>query len=226
MTLCVYAITGRRAPRLSVTGVAGERLRSITEGTLTAIVGELARPFRASADSLRRYDGTLRALAARLPALLPARFGTCFDNPDELAFVLRSRRSSLNRALAHVRNRAQMTVRIVGGRGAGERGVPETASGAAAVRNTATTGAAYLRDRAAAAAAERDVPGFDSVREAVSRFIRDERVEKRAGVATVYHLVPRGSVVAYRRAVERAAAAAGLQIIVSGPWPPYAFAAW
>jgi hypothetical protein len=42
-------------------------------------------------------------------------------------------------------------------------------------------------------------------------------------VTTVYHLVPRGSVAAYRRSLSNAAVAAGVQIHVSGPWPAYAF---
>jgi Gas vesicle synthesis protein GvpL/GvpF len=36
--------------------------------------------------------------------------------------------------------------------------------------------------------------------------------------------VPRGAVPAYRRALARAAGDAGLTIVVSGPWAPYAFA--
>jgi hypothetical protein len=39
-------------------------------------------------------------------------------------------------------------------------------------------------------------------------------------------LVPRSAVAAYRAAVERAAAERGLRIVISGPWPPYAFANW
>jgi hypothetical protein len=54
--------------------------------------------------------------------------------------------------------------------------------------------------------------------------VRDERIEKRAGVLTVYHLVPRASAATYRRAIERAAADADAQIVISGPWPAYAFA--
>jgi hypothetical protein len=49
-------------------------------------------------------------------------------------------------------------------------------------------------------------------------------VEKRASIATVYHLVPRASAGAYRRALARAAAAEGVRVVISGPWPPYAFA--
>ncbi len=86
------------------------------------------------------------------------------------------------------------------------------------------TGAAYLRERAAAAAREREVPAFEPIRDAVRRWIRDQRVEKREGVASVYHLVPRASADAYRVAAERAAADNGLRVVVTGPFPPYAFA--
>ena len=88
------------------------------------------------------------------------------------------------------------------------------------------TGRDYLRHRARAAAAQRAVPGFEPVSNAVARWVRDERVEQRGGVSSVYHLVPRSSADAYRRAVRLSAAAAGLTAIVTGPWPPYAFAAF
>jgi hypothetical protein len=49
-------------------------------------------------------------------------------------------------------------------------------------------------------------------------------VEHRGGVSTIYHLVPAAAAHAYRRTAERAAAAAGVPAVVTGPWPPYAFA--
>jgi hypothetical protein len=63
------------------------------------------------------------------------------------------------------------------------------------------------------------------VRRAVARWVRDERVEHRAGVSSVYHLIPRSSAEAYRHAAQTSAASSGVTAIVSGPWPPYAFAA-
>jgi hypothetical protein len=68
------------------------------------------------------------------------------------------------------------------------------------------------------------VPAFAPLRAAVRRWIRDERVEKHDRVASIYHLVPRGSIDRYTSAIERAAREAGVRMIVSGPWPPYAFA--
>lgn len=234
MIACVYALTPRRPTLPPLRGVAGERLRPVTSGGVTAIVGELRRRRAPSRSTLVQYDRVIRTVATRLPSVLPARFGTCFDDLDELHHVLRSRQHTLRRSLAHIRNRSQMTVRIVGAGGASaarEASVAARAGEAAGARGARKgtgrvggRGTTYLRQRAAAAAREREIPGFDPVRAAVRRWIRDERVEKHPAIASVYHLVPRGSAEAYRQAVVRAASAAGLQVVVTGPWPPYAFA--
>jgi hypothetical protein len=226
----VYSLTGRAA-RVSAAGLSGVRLRVVREGPIAAIVGERTAVTRPTPEDLRGYDRIVRALASRLPAVLPARFGTSFDDLDELKFVLRSRRASLGNALAHVRNRVQMTVRVVTepveGPATSTReahfGDPRRRRRRRQEGGTSSTGAAYLRARAERAARERHLPAFDPVRRAVERWVRDERIEKRQRIATVFHLVPRRSADAYRRAIERAAPAAGLQMIVSGPWPVYAF---
>jgi hypothetical protein len=53
---------------------------------------------------------------------------------------------------------------------------------------------------------------------------RRERHERPPLLASVYHLVPRDGVDAYRTAVASAAEEAGVRVTISGPWPPYAFA--
>ena len=58
----------------------------------------------------------------------------------------------------------------------------------------------------------------------VRRFVKDERVERRAGIVTVNHLIPRASVPRYAAAIERAAVERHLRLMVSGPLAPYAFA--
>lgn len=221
MTFCVYALVGgaaARARRPAARGVTGEPLQTVGGGAVAAVVGPHARAPKPAPDLLRRYDGTITALMSQFPALLPVRFGTCMSL-DELEFVLRSRRGPLQQALRHVRNRVQMTVRIIGAGeasgGSGARGVGEAGSGRS-----------YLHARAEEARRERAVAGFDPVRAAVRRWVRDERVERRAGVASVYHLVPRTAADRYRTALERAASAAGLQAVVTGPWAPYAFTTW
>jgi hypothetical protein len=219
-TLCVYALASPADRHIRATGIAGERLRTVQVGRLTAIVGEPPRPPTATAASMRKYDGVLHALAARLPAVLPARFGTCFDDPEELTMILRARQRTFISSLRLVRGRVQMTARLVEASALpGPPGERDTVS----ARSEPISGAQYLHARAAEAARAREVAGFAPLRSAVRRWVRDERVEKRGRLATVYHLVPRASAPAYRRALERAADAAGVRVIVSGPWPPYAF---
>jgi hypothetical protein len=215
MTLCVYALTLPPERRRVLTGLEGERLRAMTVGRVTAIVGELVRPPKPTPAMLRKYSEVVQLLSERFPAILPARFGTCVQDLIELTFILQSRQQTLLRNLRDVRGRVQMTGRILQSPGlSGIVSSPHPSAG---------SGAEYLRARAAVAAAEKEVAGFAPVRAAVRRWIRDERVEKQGPIASVYHLVPRGQAEKYRRTLEHAAREAGLRLTVSGPWPPYAF---
>ena len=106
------------------------------------------------------------------------------------------------------------SVKPVGRTLSGSPGEPDRA------RPTYTSGAEYLRSRAR----EQAVPELDPIRPAIRKWIRDERVERRGGVASVYHLVPRQSAAAYRAALSRAGKEHGTRVLVTGPWPAYAFA--
>lgn len=243
MTLCVYALVTGTA-RVSGTGMSGERLRLLRAGRVGAVIGELAGPPGGSVEHLRRYDQVVRVLSERQAAILPTRFGTCFDDPDELRFILRSRRQALQRALRHVRGRVQMTVRLIGTQSSSDeaqgrrpavnvRPAADVSPDAMLARQqrarkslaapTVGAGTAFLRGRAESAARARRVPGFEPMQAAVGRWVRDERVERRAGVTTVYHLIPRRSAGPYQRALVRAAGVVDRRLHVTGPWPPYAF---
>jgi hypothetical protein len=217
MPLLVYAVAsaGRRA---SGTGVAGERLRHVRVRRLDAIVGHVAKTPAPSTRNLQQYDRVMTRLWRSRAAILPVRFATVVSDSSQLELVLRDRQDALRRQLKVVRGRAQMTVRILEGQGAvmarassGSRGGPDK------VRPTGTD---YLR----ALAKAQEIPAFAPLRAAVRRWVREERVERLGTVATVYHLVPNGAAARYRAALTRAADAAGVRVLVSGPWPPYAFA--
>jgi hypothetical protein len=216
--VCVYALIASSS-RVVGSGMSGERLRAVTAGGLVALVGELRRAPKPTITNLRRYAIVIEKAAAQTPAILPVRFGTGMADLDEVTFVLQSRQDALRRRLRAVRGRSQMTIRVVLGKaelpGSDPADNPLLGS---------DPGTQYLQQRAISAARAREIPGFAPIRVAVKRWVKDERVEKRAGVATVNHLIPRSSVGAYRSAVERAAERAGLRVIVTGPFPPYAFA--
>jgi hypothetical protein len=228
---CVYALTSRRrrgGAAIRVTGVRGERLRRRTVGGVDVIVGTLPRAPRPTHAMLRRYDRVMRALAARLPSLLPARFATCVAGIDELELAFRGREDRLRERLALVRGRTQMTLRLLGvpqGTPRGPRGLPRGSPRVArGVPASGMSGAQYLRRRAA----ETAIPAaFDLPRAAVKRWVKAERVERHDRgrlIASIYHLIPRGSADRYHRAIQEAALAAGVTMVITGPWPPYAFA--
>jgi hypothetical protein len=217
MTLCVYGLVSPDANRIRVKGIAGETLRVVTAGVVAAVVGDIDRPPPATEANLRAFDAVVRRLADRVPALLPARFATCVESVDALVLAIAARERSLRQSLRLTRGRAQMTVRLVG--------APVADGTTDRIRGVDADGARYLRARARAVAREGDVPALEPIRRAVQRWVRAERVETRGTIATLYHLVPRSTVERYRRAAGRAARAAGLTPVVTGPWPAYAFAA-
>lgn len=219
--LCVYALVSGSAGTLRATGIAGERLRQVRVAGVEVVVGVMPRPPRLHAAALRRYDRVMRELMETHSSVLPARFGTCADSPDELARAVRDRREAIRRSLRLVRNRAQMTLRLFT-----PAEDPIEARPAFRLESEReygpTQGTEYLRTRAR----ELQIPAAAPLRAAVRKWVRAERVERHEGsrlAGSIYHLIPRGAAPAYRRAMERAALRAGLTTVVSGPWPPYAF---
>ena len=228
MTLCVYAVVSSSWPVQRLTGVGGERLRAIPFDGVIAVAGGIRRRPAASTRNLRQYAAVVEYIAARVPAILPARFGTTFDDVAELTLVLRSRGASMRQRLRAVRRRTQMTIRLVSESESGDasRSSQSRAASRARVRleHKATQGTQYLQQRLAELRTVREVPELAAIRPAIRRFVKDERVERRGGIATVHHLIPRATAERYRAAVARAAAKSGIRLIVSGPFAPYAFA--
>jgi hypothetical protein len=211
----IYALAAGPLPaRIRIDGSA---LRVFRIGPIAVIAG----PPRAESVStsgaasmehaLREHHAIVVALAERVDPLLPARFGSRMT-AARLGAAIRPSIDVLVSALDHVRGRRQMTVRLIGP-AADE---PPAAS---------TTGTAYLAQRRAAAHA---IPSEAApLWAAVDGLVIDQRVQPgRGGIrATVFHLVARSDVAAYRSAIERAAPAiAPWSATTSGPWPPFAFA--
>jgi len=230
--VCVYAFVSRSDRRPGVVGLEGERLRRVRAGGVDVMVGSLSRRPAPRTATLRRYDAIERALGARHPAVLPARFGTCVADPADLVLLIRSQAAPIRKALRLVRHRVQMTTRLFADKG--QTGVgPGSDRGQTRVRSGsdheygATQGTEYLRTRAADARRQRELPEFAPLGAAVRRWVKAERMERQDRgrlIGSVYHLIPRGVVSAYQRSLERAALDAGRTTIVSGPWPAYAFA--
>lgn len=211
MPLYVYALTDRPAAPFEA---AGHQVDFIDIGAVFAAATTMAAMPKLSEAALRDQHDVVGAIAARVEAILPARFGSLVAR-DELERVVGLRREAIAEALALVAGREQMTLRVFG------NPEPSTLEAAPPV----TTGTEYLQQRAAAG---RMVPtAVLPLADAVRHLVKAERLVRgeRGVLATLYHLVTRGGSAEYQDALEPLRADfPGPGFIVSGPWPPFAFA--
>jgi hypothetical protein len=198
--LSVYGLADAQPP-VALTGALGEPVRTEKVGNLFALVGEVPQAPAISADALRAHDAAVRRIAEACEAFLPARFGSV----SESLAGLEGREAALLDALALVRGREQMTLRVYG-------------SAPAPVRSSGT---AYLESLREADALHE----LDPLRAALREIVRAERMEahRTEGLrASLYHLVDRGTAPSYLRAVESVPLA--MKVAPSGPWPAWSFA--
>lgn len=185
----------------------GHTLRSIDLGPLFAVYEQRRTAPPLNDDTLREQHGLVVEIARRAHATLPARFGALVDR-KALTDRVRSHEAELREAIHEVRDRVQMTVRVTG-----EPAPP--------VATSAASGREYLeaRRRLASPVLPEAATGLLA---ALRPLVARERLEPGAGglLATIYHLVDRQH---GRRYIEIAAGAALPNVIVTGPWPPFAF---
>ncbi len=211
MALYVYALTDRAAASFVA---AGRSITFIDAGGVFAAATQMETMPELSEAALSDQHDVVGRIAARVDAILPARFGSLIDR-GELERVVALRRGAIVEALALVAGCEQMTVRVFA---AGDERRPRVPAPAA-------NGTAYLRQRADA---ERSVHALlGPLSDAARPFVRAERSARAArGVAaTLYHLIARGDSTSYRERLDALRdARPAPDFVVSGPWPPFAFA--
>ena len=190
--------------------INGRRLHSAAFGRIHVIHERRGSPPAVSDGELRAQHALVLAIAARAPAVLPARYGSLLEK-RELAVAIRQHQKEILASLDRLRHHVQMTIRVLG-----KRTPP-----ARLQSRTGMSGTEYLQQARRAAAPPTTSAG-ERLLAAVRPLVTAERTEHGAGglLATIYHLVDVRHVERYRDAV--GAPAAG--VIVSGPWPPFAFA--
>ena len=225
--LYLYAVlAGAPAGPLGA-GMLDEPLRLIDCDGVFAAAGELSSAPPLGPETLRGHDAVVRRLAAASEALLPARFGTITPDEAQLRDQLARGVEGLREALGRVAGREQMILRIFSttSRGPGSELAPPQA---AAPADAGGPGTRYLVERARTQQAAADLHELTPLRPVLDRFVvaeRIERHERRPLIASVYHLVARGTGGSYRAAVDDAARTlSGIRVTVSGPWAAYAFA--
>jgi hypothetical protein len=209
----LYAIADGLRDVGTNTGAAGEPLRVVEIHALDIVLGErpVAPPNRAA---LEAQDRVIRSLHARAAALLPMRFGIAYATLAEAANAMEPRAVDLRDGLSRVRDCDQMTLRLLGS------SEPVDLSSQAEMEGE---GARYLRRRAAVAVPP-PVPSLLRRLDDLARATRVDAGRTSGLLATVYHLIPRGSHEDYLARVRRLQSdAPHVAMRVSGPSPCYAF---
>ena len=175
------------------------------------IVAQETEPLAIAKDNLVAHDRVVRSLARR-GTVLPFRFGTTTPSERALRSLLAPLKPVIASAFDRVRDAVQLTLRV---RGAATPAPEQAADG---------PGTRWLARRLAAGR----VPEIAPVLAATRSFVRETRAERHdreSDLATVYQLVARGDLRAWRAAVARAVPELkDVEITIGGPWPPYAFA--
>jgi hypothetical protein len=169
--------------------------------------------------SLQRHQDVIARLAARVPAILPVRFGTLLED-DAIDEALADREEEIAQGLAAVRDRVQFTWRRRGIR------TRRPATTTTASRSTAEpSGAEYLR-RLAKAAKPAPPAAWRTLRSTLAPLISAERYQPAtaSNPESLYHLVARDAVLRYTT-VAAALRHADAKLSMTGPWAPFAFAA-
>lgn len=163
---------------------------------------------RISDEVLREQHNAVIAIASHARAVLPVRFGALLDR-DEIVAIVRKHDGVIRAAFEQVRDRVQMTTRVLG-----------TAPAHGPIQ--ASSGRNYLEARRLAAVPPLPEP-VHALLDVVRPFVVHERQDPGASsglLTTFYHLVAADDVRRYRAATRRARLP---NIVSTGPWPPFAF---
>jgi hypothetical protein len=229
-----------------VTGIAGQPVHTVTAAGLTAAVSavDLAgfgeQALRRNLEDLAWLEAAawthhrvIEAIAHRAP-VVPMRLATVYRGDESVAAMLAERRYDFEAALTTVRARTEWGVKVY------VRQPPSTPAGATDTGST-SPGAAYLRRRKselsaseearrAAAASAEDI--HTSLRDmAVAALLRPPQGQQLSGdagqmILNSAYLVDDDRAEGWSAAVtELAGRHAGVRVELTGPWPPYSFAA-
>ncbi|MBX6767835.1 MAG: GvpL/GvpF family gas vesicle protein [Actinomadura rubrobrunea] len=234
-----------------ITGVASASVRAVPEGDLIALVstvdladfGEDA--LRDHLEDLAWLEATARAhhevvdRAAQAAPTAPVRIATLYRDDDRVRQVLADRHGEFTRVLDLISGRTEWGVKIYVHPEAFDVGAAAPEPQTAAASGTGGPGAAYLRRRQAQRRSRQDADRrisdyAQSVHERLTRYARasrrhppqDQRLSGHTGVPVLNmaYLLDDEHTKEFLDTARRAdAELTGVDVEVTGPWPPYSF---
>jgi hypothetical protein len=197
-------------------GLSGARLRVLQSDGLGAIYSRHRTRFvRPSTNLVLKHQRVVERVMTRGP-VLPLRFGMQLESEQQLAGELAERRQELLCALDRVRGHVELGVRVIVDRDRETDTEPETPSG----RD-------YLLARVGNYAQARILQ--HELHAPLARLATANVLRSRAAppaILVAAYLVDAGAVAEFRRrADELAGRQTHARVLITGPWPPYSFAA-
>lgn len=221
----LYCIGPERlpAPDGDLRGLDGTPVLSWRLSPFTVWVSPAERAPTASIERIRRHDRVVRAATTATSTPLPVRFGQWFPAREALADRLHEKADGYREALRVVHRAVEFGLRVVD---PGARPLP--------VPKADGDGRAYMealarRHARRDEARERGRRVAEELRAHFGPVVRSQRADPGDGgglLVEVSHLVRRDEIGRYRREAERYRKLhRELSLLLSGPWPPYSFAA-
>lgn len=196
MVIYVYAIGERDAPLPLRDGLGGAPVMGLVEGSLVAFVTpDPPGGIEPCERTLREHEAVVEELMRSGP-VLPMRYGSAVHEIRALLEVLQARASELRRGLERVRGRVELVVRAL------------------------DAGRSLASRRAAARLADRLHPAFS---ELAAESVCDLAPAEGVVFAGAY-LVDRADAGELERRARRLGAHRDdVELVCTGPWPPYHF---
>jgi len=221
--LYLYAISGEADPPQGLDGLRGSSVETVSVGSLSAFVSSHDQiRVEANEDDLWGHEAVVEALMERSD-VLPMRFGSMVADELALSGMLRDRQAEFETGLKRVRGAVELGVRALRSEIPVERPTAPTASSA----EGASPGTAYMMARLEQERQSDDLERWvHAPLDALARASRRSPALQGKPFLHVSYLVERDAVETFRLRVEELESELGrVQILCTGPWPPYNFVA-
>ena len=222
----VYAVTDAAAPPGAVTGIEGARVEVVAVGDLhVATTQHSAGALPASTDAILAHAGVCDELQQHGCTVLPVRFGARYTDEAALRQAVAERAEGFADALRHVRGRVEVGVRVAA--------ATDPEEGQPAPSPSPSSGAAYLQRRAVEEQRrEASKAAAQAVADEIHELLRGCAVDAATKVQatpglllSAAYLIPADQVSSFADTVAQVSRRrSDLQLLCTGPWPPYHFA--
>jgi Gas vesicle synthesis protein GvpL/GvpF len=228
---CLFRSLPQPEPEV-LTGVDRQPVLVMDHRGLGAAISELREPdSHPDVARVLAYESVVESLFHRR-TIIPMRYGCAVRDRPDLAAVLDKRREECEALLRRLEGLAEMGIHVQAGGSEADFEIGSAAVPPICLPGSKRSGASYLLAkqryyRGADRNVERQNELVKTVCRPLAGLFVDRKVElpsRGAPLLSLYFLVPRASVEAFREGIGHAFPNEPARLQLSGPWPPYNFA--